>query len=407
MTAQLVPQQRQMYTPATMLLAVVVAVSFLGLGFIIPLRTLYAQKLGASSVEIGLMTSSFLLTGFLATPAIGWLSDRYAPRNVLLLGLIMHSLIVLAYIPAREPGLFIGLRALEGIAAAAILPPARALMNSIAPVARQGEALGIVSAAQMVGILLGPAIGAFVAGSFGYAPSFLLASVALGIAAICVYYFLPGRTKYMTMSTKRRGRFVETMTMPLVLVYALSFLLAVLPSGVISAIWSLYMLNRGASLPLIGLTYTAFGVPALIVAPLAGRWSDRYGRYWLTLSGLVMLGIIYTAYGVLSSLGWILVLCVIEGVILIAVESALNGFLADVMPQGMEGRVQANFSAANTAGSFLGATLAGFLYALGSGVPFLALGPLYIGIAVVLLLPQLARLFPSKKLTRQPEGIVP
>ena len=54
------------------------------------------------------------------------------------------------------------------------------------------------------------------------------------------------------------------------LAYSLTAALS-LTSGVISALWAIYMLMRGASLELIGLSYTAYAIIALVLAPLSGH----------------------------------------------------------------------------------------------------------------------------------------
>jgi MFS family permease len=143
------------YTPAVLMLVIIVGISFLGLGLVMPLRALYGRQIGASSTEIGLMTASFLLAGFLASPPVGWLADRFGYKNVLWIGLLLHALLMLAYIPVQDPVLLIGLRALEGIASVSVLPPTRAMMNSIAPRTRQGEALSLLSSAHLVLFLPG------------------------------------------------------------------------------------------------------------------------------------------------------------------------------------------------------------------------------------------------------------
>lgn len=382
------------YTPAILLLAGIVGGSFLGLGFIMPLRALYARDTGSTSVEIGLMASSYLLASALIAPLIGRLTDRFGASRVLWIGLAFHALVVLTYMIVHSPLLLIALRAAEGAAAAAVLPPARALINRLAPVARQGEALGLLGAAQEAGILLGPVAGTILASQFGYTPSFLIAGGAILLGALVALLCLPhGATTPGMIHVQRPGLAgLGTFTRPLRLAYALAGTLAI-PHGVMMALWTIYMLDRGASLPLIGLTYTAAALPALLVAPLSGRWSDRYGRYWPITLSLLGVGLIYALYGFPVSPLALLLLCAVEGVVATAARSALDGLLADVTPHGMQGRVQANFTAVTAAGRLLGATAAGFVYLVQPGLPFI-LGGLICGIAGgILLLPQLARLF--------------
>src|SRR5215471_19702352 len=196
------------YTLPVLMLIITVGISFLGLGFVMPLRALYGRQLGASSAEIGLMTTSFLLAGFLATPGIGWLSDHFGYKNVLWIGLLMHALLMIAYIFVQDPVMLIALRGLEGVASVSVLPPTRALMNTLAPRQRQGEALGLLSAAQTAGIMIGPAAGALLASQAGYAPSFFIASIPLILAAIFTIIFLPNRRQHekATTITKQSDR---------------------------------------------------------------------------------------------------------------------------------------------------------------------------------------------------------
>lgn len=388
------------YTPAVLLLAAIVGISFLGLGFVMPLRALYGREIGASSGEIGLMASVALLTGFVAAPGLGWLTDRVGSRPVLAVGVLAHAVLVLAYIPVQDPVLLIVLRGLEGIAIVAVLPPARALMNAVAPRTRQGEALGLLGSAQMVGILMGPAIGAELASRAGYRDSFLVASVPLFIAAAAVWMFLPREARdekdgRVSAPVTNRALFRPAM----LLVYGLTAVLG-LTSGVIQAIWSIYMLDRGASLPVIGLSYTTYALPAGLMGPFAGRISDRRGRFWPIIGGLLLYAVIYIVFGLPISPFWLVVLSAIEGFAAAIARSGMDGLLADVMPAEGRGKAQANYSAAQTAGSFAGATAAGFLYAISPGAPFTINGVIFLITAGVLFLPSLGRLFPTRRALR-------
>lgn len=388
------------YTPSVLLLAAIVGVSFLGLGFVMPLRALYGREIGASSGEIGLMASVALLTGFLAAPVLGWLTDRVGARPVLAAGLLAHAVLVLAYIPVSDPALLIVLRGLEGIAIVAVLPPARALMNAVAPKTRQGEALGLLGSAQMVGILMGPAIGTLLASQAGYTDSFLVASVPLFVATVAAWLFLPKGAHSETGGRPSALVAKGTLFTPaMLLVYGLTAVLG-LTSGVIQAIWSIYMLDRGASLPVIGLSYTTYALPAGLMGPLAGRISDRRGRFWPIIGGLLVYAAIYIVFGLPISPFWLVVISAIEGFAAAFTQSALNGLLADVMPAEARGKAQANYSAAQTGGSFAGATAAGFLYAISPGAPFTIVGVVFLATAGALFLPALVRLFPVPEALR-------
>jgi len=264
-------------------------------------------------------------------------------------------------------------------------------MNTVAPPERYGEALSLVTTARTVGILAGPAVGTLVASGFGYTPPFLAASGVLLLTALAVLLCVRPHPAVTPQAAARAAPFASGFTGPLVLAYGLAVVLA-LPQGVTTAIWSLYMQDRGASLPLIGLSYTTFALAASALAPLAGRISDRYGRWRPILAGLVLAGVVYCVYGLRLPPGWIVACGLVEGAGVAVARAATDGFLADHMPQGIQGRIHGLFSAAWTPGCLLGATVSGLLYAVEPGVPWLTTGVLYLIVAVALTVgPAIAR----------------
>jgi MFS family permease len=301
----------------------------------------------------------------------------------------------------------IGLRGLEGIASVSVLPPTRAMMNLLAPRDRQGEALGLLSAAQTTGILIGPAVGALLASQTGYTLSFIIASIPLVIAAVFTIIFLPNRQKQQDAPSafSRKDTFSELFTRPLVLTYALQIVLMI-STGVVMAIWSLYMLDRGATLPLIGLSYTTFALPIIFTAPISGRLSDRYGRYWLFLSGMLLIGVIFCMYSLPSVTAWpIIFISIAEGIVTSIARSSLDGLLADIIPQDARGKVQANYAAAGLIGNLIGATAAGLLYGYSTGLPFFFAGLICFGAGLILLSPGIARMFLAVRQNVQTERV--
>ena len=47
--------------------------------------------------------------------------------------------------------------------------------------------------------------------------------------------------------------------------------------GTYEVIWSLFLEGLGADLALIGLTFAMFGLPVLVLSPIAGKIVDRRG----------------------------------------------------------------------------------------------------------------------------------
>ncbi|HET8910304.1 MAG TPA: MFS transporter, partial [Ktedonobacteraceae bacterium] len=205
-------------------------------------------------------------------------------------------------------------------------------------------------------------------------------------------------------------------TRPLVVTYSLQIVLSLI-QGVAMAVWTLYMLDRGASLFLIGLSFTTFALPVILLAPVAGRLSDLYGRYRTLIFGLFLSSLIFYLYSAPITPLWVVILSIPEGVGAAFTRSAVDGLLADVMPMQAKGRVQAYYSAAGSLGSFIGATASGLVYVFGSGVPFFLEATLFLISAMLLFLPFLRRVFQirpdsitlplSEELEeRIPEGII-
>jgi MFS transporter, DHA1 family, tetracycline resistance protein len=277
-------------------------------------------------------------------------------------------------------------------------------MNTLAPAHRQGEAQGLIGSAQMVGILLGPATGTLLASRVGFTPAFLAAGATLVVAAALALALLlaghgaaqPGADA-APVGTRSGSLFSPVLW----LCYLLAAVFAV-TSGLVNSIWSIYLSARGASLPLIGLTYTAYAIPTGLLVPVAGRISDRVGRYWPMAAALAAYAVIYVAFGLPLAPIWFAILSGVEGVPAAFSRGANDGLLADVLPRGQTARAQAYYSAASTAGSFCGALLGGLLYGAGGGVPFLAAGALFALALVALLTPAVARLFPPARGQRTP-----
>src|SRR5215469_3272957 len=139
--------------------SIAVCFAFIGIGLVGPVRILYAQSRGASLAIVSAMASAFLLSNFVAQYPSGWLADRWGRRPVLVAGLLAQAVLSLAYLFVSDPVLFVALRLVEGVASAAVLPSARALVADAVAPEQRGEAYGLFGAFFNAGFLIGPALG--------------------------------------------------------------------------------------------------------------------------------------------------------------------------------------------------------------------------------------------------------
>ncbi|MGH7515280.1 MAG: MFS transporter, partial [Gemmatimonadales bacterium] len=74
-----------------------------------------------------------------------------------------------------------------------------------------------------------------------------------------------------------------------------------------------YATQLGASATWVGVLVSAFSVAQLAVAPVWGRFSDRYGRRPAILAGLMLTGCAYVIFAFAGSLPVLLISRLVQG----------------------------------------------------------------------------------------------
>src|SRR4026207_2459642 len=74
-----------------------------------------------------------------------------------------------------------------------------------------------------------------------------------------------------------------------------------------------YATELGASATVVGLLVSAFAVAQLVVAPVWGRFSDRYGRRPAILAGLLITSCAYVIFALAGSVPVLLLSRLVQG----------------------------------------------------------------------------------------------
>ncbi len=123
---------------------------------------------------------------FVATPLWGTYSDRIGRKSVVILSVIFTSLLRAAWYWAQSPWTLLWLGIAAGVLGAGVTV-GQAIIASVAPRERMGQAMGTLQTSMTVGFLIGPVVGQACAGLIGPRPTFLIQAVFAVIGAALVW----------------------------------------------------------------------------------------------------------------------------------------------------------------------------------------------------------------------------
>ena len=345
-------------------------VSGTGIGSLLPILPLYLRERGASYGLVGVIVGAALVAQAVGQWPAGILAERFGAKAMMIGGLVVAAAASVTFIIPLPIEWLIVLRLVQGFGFAAVIPAQLAAVADVVPRASLGRAYGWVSGAQQAGYIGGPAIGGFLA-VFGRWTVFAVTGAALLAAAAVIAVTLRTSPRVraeamprFTMSGPSRARSA------VIAVATLSIGLGLL-IGIYDVIWSLYMRTRGASDPVVGLSFTLFALPLLVATPLAGWSSDRWDRRWLAAGSIALGSLMSPIYPNLTSIPAILFVGLFEGALWAFTTPSMNSFLMDAVADRRaeaQGIVGTALSSATAVGSLVG----GALFALGVAIPFLA-----------------------------------
>ena len=172
------------------LLALTLAVVMLGFGVVIPVFPFYIQSMGASGDELGLLIAISPFMQLICAPVWGNVSDRIGRKPVLMAGILGYGLSMLFFGLATELWMLYAIRGSGAILSAATLPTTNAYVGDSTAGKERSGAMGILGAATGLGMMLGPALGGWLAAGSLATPFFITAAVGL-LTLILIAVLLP------------------------------------------------------------------------------------------------------------------------------------------------------------------------------------------------------------------------
>ena len=358
--------------------------------------------------------AAFLITG-------GKLGDLYGRRRLFVVGLLIFTLSSLACGLAPSAGFLIGARAVQGVGAAMMNPATLSIITATFPPKQRGQAIGIWAGVSALALAIGPLVGGLIVenvnwnwiffvnvpvGAAGLVASQIfiresrdtsheqsldlpgLATSALGLFALSyaliegngkgwtspeiIAFFLAAAILLVGFVLLEHHQRLPMLDLSLFKIGAFSgantvaMLVSLGMFGVFFFV-SLYIQNILRYSPTqAGAMFLPMTMLIIVVAPVAGRLSDRIGSRWLMGTGMMVVGVsllLYQRVTVHSDFWTLLPAMVLGGVGMAMTMSPMTSAAMGAVPVDKAGVGSGVLNSFRQVGGSLGIALMGAILA--------------------------------------------
>lgn len=270
-------------------------ISFMGIGLVDPILPALSSKLHASTSQVELLFTSYLVVTAVAMLITGWVSSRIGAKRTLIIGLALIVVFAALAGSANSIDGIVGYRAGWGLGNALFIATSLAVIVSSASGGFAG-AIVLYETALGIGIALGPLLGGELGAISRRGPFFGVAAL-MAIALIATLILLP-----KTPTPRRR----ESITEP---IKALKHRALATTSGVgLLYNWGFFtllgyspFLMRPISPQQLGLVFCAWGVLVAAFAVWGAPWlKARFGTARTLYGNFVLMAIDLAVIGIWS-----------------------------------------------------------------------------------------------------------
>ena len=150
------------------------------------------ESLGTDINAVVWVTSAYLLAYVVPLLITGRLGDKFGPKRVYMVGLVVFTLSSLWCGLTTSIGALILARVVQGLGAAAMTPQTMAVITRVFPPDRRGPAMGLWGAVAGIATLVGPILGGLLVDGFGWEWIFFV-NVPVGLIALVLAWRLVPR----------------------------------------------------------------------------------------------------------------------------------------------------------------------------------------------------------------------
>ncbi len=362
-----------------------------GFGIIIPVMPFYAEEIGATPTQLGLLMAVYSFMQLLFAPMWGRVSDQIGRKPVIMIGIFGLALSFFLLAVSSTLWMLFAARIIGGFFSAANMPTVMAYVADITSEEDRGKGMGIIGASIGLGFIFGPAIGGVFSQTNLSMPFYLAGSLSI-ITFLFVFIVLKEsltseqRNKQLRERTPLRAALKGPVSILFILQWFVSLSLAGLEATF--AYFAYERANLGAVE--LGYIFMILGLAgALVQGGLVGRLTKKYGE-----GSVIQIGIIISAIGfglilLIDSFLTAAIYLTVFGVGNGLIRPSVSSLLTKASPTGY-GRTTGLLSSFDSLGRIIGPPLGGWLFTVTIGLPYI------LGIALSIFAFVLYRIYKAK-----------
>ncbi len=315
----------------------------MGASLVYPVLPVIAEAFDIGEGSIGLVLTAFTVPAIFLSPVGGMLIDLRGRKQVLVTSLLLYGLAGLAIVFVDTLPLLLGLRFLQGMAYAGIMPLVVVLIGDTFSKEQETTAQGVKVVLDRMALLVIPAAAGGLAAIAWQLPFALYAmAIPLGLAA-WRWLSEPSITKHTHAPMYVKEVFRLSMQVRSLTIFSMSSMRFFLEMSFFIYV-PLYAIDRlGVEVSRGGLLFTVFAVGSIVTAGMVGAIARRFARLPIVIGAFTLQGVCLAAASMTDSV-WAM------GVVMLVFGLA-NGVISpaqkSLLTQSVVGPLRGGFVAAD------------------------------------------------------------
>lgn len=344
-------------------------IDMLGYGIVIPVLPRYAECLGATSLQIGMLVGGFSLAQLITLPLWGHLSDSIGRKPVLIVSVFGTACgyLLMGWFPSVLI-MMIG-RIIDG-AAGGNISTIQAAVSDITTPQERSKAMGSLGAAYGLGFIFGPALGGWASHRYGLSMPMFIASGLAVVNLLLIVAFLPEslskeHQEHHAVERPSLLTLWEHLDRKTYVPAFLTFFFFVIGFSIMTTLLALFVYHRySMNEEQTGALYAMAGVIAIVIeAGLYGTLAKYFGDRLLSVVGALLIGVTLFLIPLTRGVGAVIGVCAIMSLGDSLISPALPSIVSGSVNERYQGAAFGLYQAAGSLARFLGPLLAGFFLA--------------------------------------------